>query len=69
MTGFIKGEVIKELYSNAGLFVLPSYHEGLPIMALETMSYGLPLFASAIPANPELILTARGIGYMFQRIT
>ena len=55
MTGFIKGDVLRELYSNAGLFVLPSYHEGLPIVALEAMSYGLPVLVSAIPANMELV--------------
>lgn len=55
MTGFIKGDVLRELYSNAGLFVLPSYHEGLPIVALEAMSYGIPLLVSSIPANIELV--------------
>jgi glycosyltransferase involved in cell wall biosynthesis len=53
MTGFQKGRVLQELYSNAGLFVLPSYHEGLPIVALEAMSYGLPMFVSNIAANRE----------------
>lgn len=55
MTGFIKGDVLRELYSNTGLFVLPSYHEGLPIVLLEAMSYGLPVIASSIPANMELV--------------
>lgn len=54
MTGFIKGDPLRELYSNAGLFVLPSYHEGLPIAALEAMSYGVPTLLSDIPANMEL---------------
>ena len=48
-------QAIKEIYSNAGLFVLPSYHEGLPIVALEAMSYGLQVLVSAIPANMELV--------------
>lgn len=54
MTGFIKGAELGELLSNAGLFVLPSYHEGLPIALLEAMSYNLPIIASDIPANSEL---------------
>jgi len=57
LTGFIKGEKLKELYSHAGLFVLPSYHEGLPIALLEAMSYGLSCIVSDIPANRNLGLS------------
>jgi len=54
MTGFVKGSPLAELYSNAGLFVLPSYHEGLPIALLEALSYDIPVLTSDIPANREL---------------
>lgn len=56
LTGFIKGERLNQLMSNASLFVLPSYHEGLPIALLEAMSYDLDVIVSDIPANriPEL---------------
>jgi glycosyltransferase involved in cell wall biosynthesis len=55
-TGFVKGQALQELYSHAGLFVLPSYHEGLPIALLEAMSYGLSCVVSDIPANREVPL-------------
>lgn len=51
LTGFQTGKPLCELYSNAGLFVLPSSHEGLPVVLLEALSYGLPTIASNIPAN------------------
>ena len=51
LTGFLHGKPLQELYSHAGLFVLPSYYEGLPIVLLEAMSYGLLCLVSDIPAN------------------
>lgn len=56
LTGFIKGEKLHQLFSHARLFVLPSYHEGLPIVLLEAMNYNLPLLVSDIPANLEVDL-------------
>lgn len=51
MTGFIKGDRLREVMSHAALFCLPSYHEGLPIALLEAMSYDLDVVVSDIPAN------------------
>ena len=51
LTGIVKGEKLKELYSYAALFVLPSSHEGLPITLLEAMSYDRKVVVSDIPAN------------------
>lgn len=56
LTGFLTGIPLQELYSQAGLFVLPSYYEGLPIVLLEAMSYGLSCIASDIPANRNVEL-------------
>jgi glycosyltransferase involved in cell wall biosynthesis len=58
LTGYINGERLNEVYSHAGLFVLPSYHEGLPIVLLEALSYDLPVLVSDIAANKEVELPA-----------
>jgi glycosyltransferase involved in cell wall biosynthesis len=51
LTGYQTGIVLRELYSHAGLFVLPSALEGHPIALLEAASYGVPILASANTAN------------------
>jgi glycosyltransferase involved in cell wall biosynthesis len=56
MLGHQSGDALAELFSHAGVFVLPSSHEGQPIAVLEAASYGLPLILSDIPAHRELEL-------------
>jgi glycosyltransferase involved in cell wall biosynthesis len=56
LTGFIKGDDLNEIYTHAALFVMPSYHEGLPIALLEALSYNLNVLVSDIPANSEVEL-------------
>jgi glycosyltransferase involved in cell wall biosynthesis len=47
--------VLKEIYSNAYLFVLPSEIEGLALVLLEALSYGNCVLVSDIPENIEVI--------------
>ena len=39
-TGFVQGQILDELYSNAYIYCLPSDLEGMPLSLLEAMSYG-----------------------------
>lgn len=48
------GEALAELYTHAGVFVLPSSHEGQPIAVLEAISYGCPTILSDIPPHREI---------------
>jgi glycosyltransferase involved in cell wall biosynthesis len=52
-TGFLTPPEVQELLTHAGIFTLPSSHEGLPISLLEAMRLGTPILASDIPANRE----------------
>jgi glycosyltransferase involved in cell wall biosynthesis len=62
-TGFVHGEVLEELYSNAYLYVLPSTVEGLPISLLEAMSFGTCCLTSDIDEN-KIVL--KDHGYTFK---
>jgi glycosyltransferase involved in cell wall biosynthesis len=54
--GFQPKEVLRVLYRNAALFVLPSSHEGLPIAALEAANLGVPVLLSDIRPNLDIDL-------------
>lgn len=49
--GHRSGAELQELYSNASLFVLPSYLEGMSMALLEALAYRLPVAVSDIPEN------------------
>jgi glycosyltransferase involved in cell wall biosynthesis len=53
-TGFIQGQLLEELYSNAYLYVLPSDVEGMPLSLLEAMSYQNCCLTSDIPECTEV---------------
>ncbi len=50
-TGFISGDVLVEIYSNAYLVVLPSDIEGMSLSLLEALAYGNAVICSDIPEN------------------
>jgi glycosyltransferase involved in cell wall biosynthesis len=55
LTGYVHGPTLEELYTNAGVFALPSLLEGLPLTLLEAASYGIPIVASDIPPHLEVL--------------
>jgi glycosyltransferase involved in cell wall biosynthesis len=55
LTGYLYGNILNELYSNAAAFIQPSMLEGLPLTVLEAASFGTPVIASDIPAHREIL--------------
>ena len=54
-TGFVQGQLLEELYSNAYVYVLPSDLEGMPLSLLEAMSYGNCCVVSDISECTEVV--------------
>jgi glycosyltransferase involved in cell wall biosynthesis len=61
-TGFVTGEPLAELYSNAFCYALPSDVEGMPMSLLEAMAYGRACITSDIPECSDVLA---GTGVMF----
>lgn len=54
--GYIDQHQLREYYQQATVFVLPSYHEGLPTVLLEAMSCGIPSVATNVAGNSEVVV-------------
>ena len=54
-TGFVQGQMLDELYSNAYIYTLPSDLEGMPLSLLEAMSYGNCCLVSDIAECVEVV--------------
>lgn len=54
-TGYVPDARRREEYSGARLLVLPSWHEGFGLPALEAMALGVPVVASNRGALPEVV--------------
>lgn len=54
-TGFVQGQMLEELYSNAYIYTLPSDSEGMPLSLLEAMSYGNCCVVSDIPECADVV--------------
>ncbi|AQY49737.1 glycosytransferase [Listeria weihenstephanensis FSL R9-0317] len=53
--GWVKDAQKEKIMQDAVLHALPSYHEGLPMAILETMSYGIPNISTNVGGIPQVI--------------
>lgn len=56
---------IPDVLNAADIFVFPSFHEGMPVSALEAMACSLPVICSEIRGNVDIIKEGDN-GYLFQ---
>lgn len=61
LTDYVYGDDLAALYGGAGVFVLPSRLEGLPLTLLEALSHGCPVIVSDLPPHREVLGTG-GVG-------
>ena len=64
LTGFVSGEPLEELYSNAYAYVLPSDVEGMPMSLLEAMAHGRCCVTSDVPECADVL---GGAGLTFEK--
>lgn len=50
---------MEDWFSMADITVLPSFYEGLPLVAIESLAAGTPLVASAVDGTPEIVVHER----------
>jgi len=61
-TGYVTSQKLLKCYAQARCVIIPSLFEGIPTVAIEAMTFGIPIVASAIPgmemiASKEIGLT------------
>lgn len=53
--GWVSGDEKLDLMHQCGIFVLPSYNEGLPMAIIEAMSFSMAVVSTTVGGIPELV--------------
>lgn len=65
-TGFLNRKQIEEYMLDSSLFLMMSISEGLPMVLLEAMSYGIPCVAYELPSGIRDIISNNKNGYIIK---
>lgn len=53
--GWVRHEKKEKLFRESSIFLFPTYHEGMPVVVLEAMGYGLGIVTTDVGGIPKLI--------------
>lgn len=53
--GWVEGKQKQALLQGSHVFILPSYHEGVPLAMLEAMAHGMAIITTPVGGIPEII--------------
>ena len=58
-TGGLAGKELISEYEDADLYLLPTYHEGMPTSVLEAMAFGLPVITRPVGGLKDFFVNGR----------
>lgn len=55
LNGYVSGEAKSAIFQRAHVLILPSYHEGFPLVILEGLAAGCALISTQVGSTPEVL--------------
>ncbi len=65
--GYVKDDSKDNSFLNGDIYILPSFHEGMPCSLLEAMGYGLPVITNGVGGIPDFFENGQ-MGFMIDSL-